>query len=127
MFTSWTQTGHKDKPPGSICFDSEEDGLLTMKLLLDYHNGLYYYPPYIMTVAPSDSEQPIRVLRSNELVASCAACDAPVSILRQTSKYSPTSKDKQLEFKLGLLRLGSLCVSQLDRLPGNATGLLSVF
>jgi hypothetical protein len=80
-----------------------------------------------ITVAPSSSEQPRRVPHPNEFIASHVACNTPVSILKRPSKYSPISKDKQLESDLWLLRLGSPSVSQLDRLPGNATGLPSVF
>ncbi len=39
VFASWTQTGFKDGRPGQIRFDSH-DGLATMKLDLEYCNGL---------------------------------------------------------------------------------------
>jgi hypothetical protein len=125
-FTSWTQTGYKDGRPGSIHFDSE-DSLLTMKLSLDYHDGFYYCPSVIITVAPSNSEQPMQASHPNHFIASHVAYDTPVSTLGWPSKYSPTSKDKQLKSELRLLCLGSLGISQLDQLPGNATGLPSVF
>ena len=41
--------------------------------------------------------------------------------------HRPTTKSKQLESELWLLRLGSPGVYQLDHLPGNATGLPTEF
>jgi len=52
VFVSRTQTGYKDGRPGQIRFDSH-DGLLTMKLDLDYRDGLYYCPTDVLTVNSS--------------------------------------------------------------------------
>jgi hypothetical protein len=43
------------------------------------------------------------------------------------SRFSPTSKSKQVELEVWLLCLGSPDVPQLDVLPENVTGLPSVF
>lgn len=49
VFYSWTQTGFKHGRPGQICFDSH-DGLLTMTIIPDFHDGLYYCPTDVLTV-----------------------------------------------------------------------------
>jgi hypothetical protein len=93
---------------------------LTMRLNLAFKDGLYYCPTNVFTICPalplvdpSDSPCPLvpaaaRVLQERRTVTT-----------RQPSRYQPTSKGKQLESELWLLRLGSPGVSQLDLLPGN--------
>ena len=49
------------------------------------------------------------------------------TINRRPSRFAPTSKSKQVESEVWLLRLGSPGVHQLDVLPGNVTGIPSVF
>ncbi len=49
VFYSWTQTGFKHGRPGQIRFDSH-DGLITMTITLDFHDGLYYCPTDVYTV-----------------------------------------------------------------------------
>jgi len=115
VFTSWTQTGYKDGRPGSIRFDSA-DGFLSMSLRLEYVDGLYYCTSDTYTIDPGSQ------LRVNRI-----AQPPPTSHLRQPSRYHPTTKSKQLESELWLLRLGSPGVYQLDHLPGNATGLPTEF
>ncbi len=115
VFTSWTQTGYKDSHPGSIRFDSA-GGFLSMSLRLEYVDGLYYCTSDTYTIDPGCQ------LRVNRI-----AQPTPPSHLRQPSRYRPTTKSKQLESELWLLRLGSPGVYQLDHLPGNATGLPTEF
>ena len=115
VFNSWTQTGYDDGRPGFIQFDNA-DGSITMSLQLECLEGLYY-----CTTDPSDqaSEPNPRVNR--------VAVPKQQTHLRLPSQYRPTTKSKQLESELWLLRLGSPGVFQLDHLPGNATGLPSAF
>jgi len=51
----------------------------------------------------------------------------PPPILHRSSHFEPTSKARQLESEVWLLRLGSPGVTQLDILPQNATGLPATF
>jgi hypothetical protein len=124
VFTSWTQTGSKDNQPGSIQFDSN-DGLLLMALMLECHNGLYYCHIDIYTVDPTkrSSVSPLTLVPA---VGRVLTPDTSSS-LWQPSRYVPTSKSKQLESKLWLLRLGSPGVTQLDILLGNAVGIPTEF
>jgi hypothetical protein len=124
MFTSWTQTGYKDNQPGSIRFDSN-DGHLLMALMLECHDGLYYCHTDIYTVDPTEQSS----LSPLPLVPTVARVVMPntSSSLWRPSQYVPTSKSKQLESKLCILRLGSPRVTQLDILPGNAVGIPAEF
>ena len=117
VFHSWIQTGFKDGRPGAIRFDSA-DGFLSMSISLDYVGGLYYCHCDVVTVDPTTPSPP-QLFR--------VASSAPTSSLRRPSRYTPVSKSKQLESELWLLRLGSPGVTQLDRLPGNATGIPAEF
>jgi hypothetical protein len=120
VFHTWMQTGFKDGRAGSIRFDSA-DGLLSMHLSLEYFEGLYYCATDVITVDPNDpTPDTPKVFR--------VAIPCEPSTLRRPSHHTPTSKSKQLESELWLLRLGSPGVTQLDRLPGNnATGIPSEF
>jgi hypothetical protein len=120
VFTSWTQTRYKDNQPGSIRFDSL-DGLLSMFLHLECHDGLYYcvsnvYIVYSDTLRPTN---PLPLL----LTVMHIIQQKSLSSLQCPSWYTPATKDKQLESESWLLRLSSPGVKQLDHLPGNATGL----
>ncbi len=119
VFTSWTQTGYKDDRPGFIRFDTADGHLsMSMPLQLDCIEGLYYCTS--STYADdADYDTTPRVNR-------VAQPKLPTH-LRLPSQYRPTTKSKQLESELWLLRLGSPGVSQLDHLPGNATGIPSDF
>jgi hypothetical protein len=122
-FTSWTQTGYKDDRPGEIWLDSS-DGFLTMSLQLECHGGLYYCTTDVFTVDPDNlhpSPPPILPIVSR------LAHETKQPSLRRPSKYVPTTKSKQLESELWLLRLGSPGVTQLDHLPLNATSLPTKF
>ena len=116
VFVSWTQTGFKDGRPGQIRFDSH-DGLLTLKLDLDYRDGLYYCPTDVLTVDRS----PVR--RIPTMAAYRLALPPAPTINRQPSRFAPTSKSKQVESETWLLRLNSPGVHQLDVLPGDVTGI----
>jgi hypothetical protein len=52
LFTSWTQTGHKDSRPSSIRFDSA-DGFLSMSLCLECVDGLFYCTSDTYIIDPS--------------------------------------------------------------------------
>jgi hypothetical protein len=153
VFASWTQTGFKDGRPGQISFDSH-NGLATMRLDLDCRDGLYYCPTDVFTVdkspvrrpaitcslrhhpLPPPSPQPLvqytvpdptlAIDNSTSLVYRLWSPAPPATICRP-SRFTPTSKSKLVESELWLLRLGSPGVHQLDVLPGNVTGLPSVF
>lgn len=120
VFVSWTQTGFKDGHPGQIRFNSH-DGLVTMKLDLDYHDSLFYCPADVLTVDRSPIGRPPKPAAYQLVLPSVlnTAC--------RPSRFAPTLKSKQVESKVWLLRLGSLGVHQLDVLPGNVTGLPSMF
>jgi len=109
VFASWTQTGFKDDCPVQIRFDSH-DGLLTMRLDLDQCNVLYY--------CPTDICGPSALRVATPLVPNTT---------RRPSRFTPTSKSKQVESEVWLLRLGSPGVHQLNALLGNVTGIPSVF
>ena len=116
VFASWTQTVFKDGHPGKL-LDSH-DGLCTMQLNLDYHDDLYYCPTNVFRVDPS----PVRRPSTHRVVS-----QPPPSTTRCPSRFSPTSKSKQVESEVWLLCLGSPGVHQLGNLPGNVTRLPSVF
>ena len=117
VFVSWTQTGFKDGRPGQIRFDSHE-GLLTMHLDLDQRDGLYYCPTDVFTVDRCPVRGPAALRVATPLVP---------NTIRRPSRFNPTSKSKQVESEVWLLRLGSPGVHQLDALPGNVTGIPLVF
>jgi hypothetical protein len=117
VFASWTQTGFKDGRHGQIRFDSH-DGLLTMRLDLDQRDGLHYCPTDVFTVDRSPVRGPSALWVATPLVSNTNRCP---------SRFTPTSKSKQVESEVWLLRLGSPGVHQLDTLPGNVTGIPSVF
>jgi hypothetical protein len=123
VFFSWTQTGYKDGRTGMIRFDSK-DGLTTMQLALDFRDGLYYCPTDIITVNKPHSSSRAHLV-SPTPIAAWVHSDCPQMASRQPPQ--PTSKHKQLESELWLLRLGSPGVSQLDILPSNATGIPTTF
>ena len=89
-----------------------------MQLDLDYHDGLYYCLTNVFTVDCS----PVRHPGTHRIVSQPLP-----STTRHPSRFSPTSKSKQVESEVWLLCLGSPGVHQLDVLPGNVTGLPLVF
>jgi hypothetical protein len=147
------QTGFKDGCPGQIHFNSL-DSLVTMRLDLNCRGGLYYCPTDIFTVdrlpvhqpainhslqhhpLPHPESQPLiqytvpvpkMAINTSKLLVQRLRSLAPPVTLRCPSRFTPTSKSKQVESEVWLLCLGSPGVHQLDVLPGNVTGLPSVF
>ena len=120
VFASWMQTGFKDGHPGHIRFNSH-NGLVTIKLALEYCDGLYYCPTDVLTV----NWLPVR--RNPTMAAYRLAVPPTPTLDRRPSRFSPRSKSKQIESEVWLLRLGSPGVHQLNVLPGNVTGVPSVF
>jgi hypothetical protein len=108
-----------------------------MRLELDYHGGLYYCLTDIFTV----DELPVRrpgiihsidhpdpySIDTTTLLVQRLQSQAPPVTLHRPSRFTPTSKSKQVESEVWLLHLGSPGVHQLDILPGNVTGLPLVF
>jgi hypothetical protein len=119
LYTTWQQTEHKDGSPGRLCFFSNS-GLAAMLLALKQCDGLYYAPTDVFTVDRSP-------------VHSIAPCvhrvvhHTPRSIRHPQTRYVPVTKSNQTKSELWVLWLGSPSESQLDMLPGNATGIPSVF
>ena len=89
-----------------------------MQLNLDYRDGLYYCLTDIFTVNQSPIHRPATHRTVFQPHPSTTRCP---------SRFSPTSKSKQVESEVWLLCLGLPGVHQLDVLPGNVTGLTSVF
>jgi hypothetical protein len=127
LVASWTMTGYKDNRPGAIRFDSH-DGFITMVINLICRDGLYYCPTDIFTLGtrptlPDYTTLPLLpVPKVNRVIN-----QPPPPILHRSSRFAPTSKARQLESEVWLLRLGSPSVTQLDVLPQNVTGLPSTF
>ena len=90
VFVSWTQTGFKGGCPGQIRFDSH-DGLVTMKLDLECRDGLYYCPTNVLTIDRS----PVR--RYPPSTAYRIALPSVPNTARRPSRFTPTSKSKQVE------------------------------
>jgi hypothetical protein len=123
IFQSWHQSGYciGDPTPGRIRFDSH-DGLVGMSMTLVHHEGLHYCPTDVYTVdhTPATRFSPaVRWVARKDV-------NAPVKGPAR-SRFVPTTKAKQVESKVWLLRLGSPGVRQLDLLPGCITGIPSTF
>ncbi len=80
------QTGFKDGRPGRLRFDSH-DGLCTMQLNLDYHDGLYYCPTDVFTVDQSPVCHPATHRTVSQPHPSTTRCPY---------QFPPTSKSKQV-------------------------------
>ena len=89
-----------------------------MRLDLDKHDGLYYCPTDVFTV----DHFPVR---GTSIL--WVATQQIQNTNRRPSRFAPTSKSKQVESEVWLLRLGLPGVHQLDVIPGNVTGVPSVF
>jgi hypothetical protein len=114
-------TGYKDGHPGSLHFDSH-DGFLHMLLTLVCCNGLYYCPTDVFTFDQSPIwPNPAQTPATATVLPVVNECQQLV--LRQPSRYEPTTKARQLESKVWLLCLGSPRVDQLNVLPRLTTGL----
>ncbi len=145
IFASWTQTSFKDSRPNQICFDSH-DGLVTMCLDLECRNSLYYCPTDVFTVDRSPvcrlalhrSHLPSVCLADHQnlvhysipvpkMMVNCLASPTLPNTSHCPSRLIPTSKSKQGESEVWLLHFGYPGVHQLNVLPGNVTGLPSMF
>jgi hypothetical protein len=118
VFYFWNQEGCKDPSvPGRIRFTSR-DGLLSMHFDLQQRDGLYYCSTDVYTV----DHDPVRV--------ACQHTHAPppaVAIGRPRPKFIPTSKARQVESEVWMLRFGSPGEHQLDVLPSHVIGTPPVF
>jgi hypothetical protein len=116
VFASWTQTGFKDGRPGQIRLNSH-DRLVTMKLDLEYCDGLYYCLMDVLTVdRPPVHRNPTTAAYQHDVPPTPTTNHRP-------SCSSLTTKSKQIESKVWILQLGSPGIHQLDVFPGNVTGL----
>ena len=116
VFYFWNQEGCKDSSvPGRIKFTSR-DGTLSMHFDLQQRDGLYY----CNTNAFAVDHDPVRVAchRTNT---------PPVKLARSTQHFTPTSKARQVESEVWMLRLGSPGEHQLDVLPLHVTGTPTIF
>jgi hypothetical protein len=125
IFASWTMTGYKTNKPGAIRFDSH-DGFHGVSIPLVCHDGLYYCPTNVFMLgtiptmmARDICSPPFVALRVMDQPPPAVQCHPPCTV--------PTTKARQRESEVWLLRLGSPGVSQLDVLPQNATGLPATF
>ena len=120
VFVQWHQTGHKDPTvPGSISFSSA-DGLETMTFGLECRGGLYYCASDVYTVAHA----PVRTTcRRMTIAPPDRTTIAPTNTRRPPSKYSPTTRARQVESEVWALRFGSPGEHQLDVLPKHVVGL----
>ncbi len=117
-FFYWTQDGCKDPTvPRRIRFTSK-DGLQSMFFDLENRDGLYYCSTDVFAV---DHDNPVRVRNQ------CTKAQPPPDVKRNPPKFTPTSKARQVESEVWLLRLGSPGKGQLEVLPGNITGTPAVF
>jgi hypothetical protein len=117
QFYYWTQVGCKDPTmPGSLQFTSR-DGHLLMTFDLEYPEGLYYCTLDVFTVGVD----PVQ--------AWCHRTVAPKvpDVCRTPSKFSPTSKARQVESEVWMLCFGLPSEHQLDVLPQHIIGTPLVF
>jgi hypothetical protein len=123
IFQSWHQLGYRigDPTPGRIRFDSH-DGLVGMSMTLVHHEGLHYCPTDVYTINHTPATRFSWAVRR----VACNDGNAPVKG-PACSRFVPTTKAKQVESEVLLLRLGSPGVRQLDLLPGCITGIPSTF
>ncbi len=121
ILAHWHQVGHCDDSPGSIPFTSNS-GLFSISLSLKKHDGLYYCPTDVFTIAP-DKFYP-EIPRINRVTLT----KAPILLyVKRGRRYQPVAHSKLTESETWMLRLGSPGEDQLDLLPGNATGIPTRF
>ncbi len=127
VLQSWHQSGYRDGDgtPESIHFDSH-DGFMSMTMTLAREDGLYYCPTDMYTVhdAPAIWCSPM-VHCIATWVDSAMSNASPLHWVRL--QFVPTTKAKQMESEVWLLRLGLPGVWQLDLLPGHVKGIPSEF
>jgi hypothetical protein len=103
-----------------------------MIISLECCDGLYYCPTDVFTLGKTPlshrhDAQPTRPPSTPVPNVHSVIYRPPPQVLCHSSCFEPTSKARQLESKVWLLRLGSPGVQQLDVLPQNATGIPAVF
>ncbi len=115
ILVHWSQEGHKDLRPGSICFFSDS-GLYSILLVLEKQDGPYYCPTDVFTIDRNP------VWQYHPTIGRVAAPDAP-PWPQHNKRYHPVTRDH-------LTEIGGLDVTpwlpredQLDLLPGNVTGI----
>ncbi len=91
ILVCWTQTGHKDGSPGTICFDSDS-GLLSFSITMENKDRLYYCPIVAFTVA----RDPVRC---NVPLIHCAIVPPP-PVKRCHKSYNPVSWNRITELEL---------------------------
>ena len=117
VFYYWTQEGCKDPSvPGCIKFTSR-DNLLSMHFDLHQRDGLYYCSTDVFIV---DCD-PVRVHCHRTLATLMP------DVQRPSPKFIPTSKARQIESKVWMLRFGSPGKHQLDVLPPHVIGTPPVY
>ncbi len=117
VFYSWNPEGFKDPSlPGSIRFTSH-DGLWSMFFPLTCCNGLYYCNTDVYAV----DHDPVHVQCNGTTTNPSSTPHCPAS------KFSPTTKARQVESKVWALHFGSPGEGQLDILPQHVKGTPPVF
>jgi len=106
-------TGYKDTRQGAIHFDSH-DGFLNMIINLVYRYGLYYCPTDVFTLGnrpllPECATLPTLLVPTVNHVVN----PPPPPVNRRSSRFAPTSKARQLESEVWLLRLGSVRLASI--------------
>jgi hypothetical protein len=101
VFKSWHQSGYRagDPTPGRIKFSSH-DGLIYMSITLVHHEGLHYCPTNVYTVDHTPATKCSLAVRR---VARHDGDDTNKGSSR--SWFTPTTKAKQVESEVWLLRL----------------------
>ena len=108
VFCQWTQLGFKDSSlPGYLKFSNATNNV-SMTISLICRNGLYY-------------------CHTNAYVHDIAPIRPKAHKLYSGERPTPTTKSRQTESELWLLRFGSPCESQLTYLPSCVTGLPTKF
>lgn len=104
---------------GHLQFYSDS-GLAGMTLTLEKREGLYYAPTDVYMV----DHNPVCPV----IPRICKVVNpSPPSLRPPKQTYVPVTKSNQTVSELWMLRLGSPGEHQLDLLPGNTTGIPSVF
>ncbi len=118
VLVHWTQTGHKDGSPGTLCFDNNS-GILSFLMTLENSDGLHYCPTDAFTV----DQDPVQC---NAPIIRCVPAPSP-PVNRRNKEYIPVSRNCIMESEIWMLRLGSPSEDQLDLMAGHVTGIPSAF
>jgi hypothetical protein len=88
-----------------------------MTFNLVFRDGLYYCMSDIYTVAHNPTDAQLQ----------CTVASTSLDIWRTPSKFTPTTKARQIESEVWMLRFGSPGKHQLKFLPWHVTGTPTVF